>query len=234
MVIYIGMDDTDNAESRGTGALARNVAAELSGEYKVLGVIRQQLLRDPRVPCTKNNSSKALLLEPLARVNGDGSDLDALAARVRDLMLGDFQPGSDPGLCITRDVPAEVLEFGLRAQRELLTKAEAEEVAARHGIYLEELGGDGMGIIGALAAVGLTASGDAGRYIQVGQLRSLAGPQTVESVLAAGVDAVETPEGKPVLSGVVQAESLRPARRGGRAVAVVQQEGDVLMPLKLD
>ena len=229
MVIYIGMDDTDTAESRGTGALARNVAAELSADYVVLGVIRQQLLRDPRVPCTKNNSSKALLLE-----DGDGSDLIALAARVRDLMLGDFIPGSDPGLCVVREAPAEIVEFGRRAQRELLTKAAAEELAARHGIYLAELGGDGMGIIGALAAVGLTAGGEAGRYIQVGAARSLAGPQPVENLLTAGIAAVQTSEGEPVLSGVVQADGLRPARRGGRPIAVVQRQGDVWVPLKLD
>jgi tRNA(Ile2) C34 agmatinyltransferase TiaS len=234
MVIYIGMDDTDTAQSRGTGALARNVAAGLSADYAVLGVIRQQLLRDPRVPCTKNNSSKGILLEALSPEEGDGPDLATLASQVRELMLSDFIPGSDPGLCVANEVPAEVVEFGFRAQRELLTKAEAQELAARHGIYLEELGGDGMGIIGALAAVGLTASGDAGRYIQVGDLRSLAGPQTVESVLAAGVEAVVTADGEPVEAGTIEAGSLRPARRGGRAVAVVQQEGDVLLPLKLD
>ena len=62
----------------------------------------------------------------------------------------------------------------------------------------------------------------------------MAGPQTVERVLAAGVEAVETPNGEPVASGVIDAGSLRPARRGGRAVAVVQRDGDVLQPLKLD
>jgi hypothetical protein len=181
------------------------------------------------VPCTKNNSSKALLLD-----GGDGVDLGVLAARVAGLMLADFQPGSDPGLCIARSVPAEIVEFGLRAQRELLTQAEARGLAARHGIYLEGLGGDEMGVIGALAAVGLTAGGDAGRYIQVGEARGLIGPQSIESVLAAGVAAVQTPEGQPIVTGVVQADGLRPARRGGRAVAVVKQEGDVLLPLKLD
>jgi tRNA(Ile2) C34 agmatinyltransferase TiaS len=234
MVIYVGMDDTDNLESRGTGALARNVAAALSSDYKVLGVIRQQLLRDPHVPCTKNNSSKALLLEPLRASGGEGSDLLALAGRVRELMLADFQAGSDPGLCVARDVSAEVVEFGRAAQLELLAKADAEALAGRHGIYLEELGGDGMGIIGALAAVGLTAWGDAGRYIQVGQARLLAGPQPVEAVVAAGVARVQTADGQPVLSGVIQADGLRPARRGGRPVAVVQQEGEVWLPLKLD
>jgi hypothetical protein len=149
-------------------------------------------------------------------------------------MLADYQPGSDPGLCVARSVPAEVVEFGLRAQRELLTQAEARELAAKHGVHLEGLGGDEMGVIGALAAVGLTASGDAGRYIQVGQVRSLAGAQPVESVLAAGVAEVQTPEGQPIVSGVVRAEGLRPARRGGRPVAVVQQECDEWLPLKLD
>src|SRR5512146_1523354 len=90
-MIYIGMDDTDTLQSRGTGALARQVAAELARDYEVLGVIRHQLLRDRRVPCTKNNSSKGLLL-----ADGDQVELAAVAARVRGLMLGDFVPGSDP------------------------------------------------------------------------------------------------------------------------------------------
>jgi tRNA(Ile2) C34 agmatinyltransferase TiaS len=230
MIIYVGMDDTDTLESRGTGALARSVAAALGDQYRVLGVVRQQLLPcDPRVPCTKNNSSKGLILEA-----ADGTDLRGLAARVRDLMLADFIVGSDPGLCVAAAVPDEVVEWGRRAQRELLTKEEAIALAARHGIHLEELGGDGMGVIGALAAVGLTAGGEAGRYILVGQARSLAGAQPVEVVLAAGIAAVETEDGSAVTSGLVLTDKLRPARRGGRPVAVVRQDGDAYAPVKLD
>ncbi len=230
MMIYIGMDDTDTIESRGTGLLARNVAAALSEDYRVLGVVRQQLLPcDPRVPCTKNNSSKGLILEADA-----GCDLAALAAQVRALMLADFIPGSDPGLCVTSDAPAEVVEFGRRAQRELLTKDEAIALAARHGIHLEELGGDGMGVIGALGAVGLIAGGDAGRYILVGQARGLTGPQPVEAVLSAGIAAVLTEDGAPVTSGMVLCDNLRPARRSGRPVAVVRRAGEAWAPVKLD
>mgnify|MGYP000273024857 CR=1 FL=1 len=58
-MLFIGLDDTDNLESRGTGHLARQIAATLSADYSVLGVTRHQLLLDPRVPCTKNNSSAA-------------------------------------------------------------------------------------------------------------------------------------------------------------------------------
>ena len=57
MIVFIGMDDTDNRESRGTGHLARTAAERLSAQYDVLGVVRHQLFFDPRVPYTKNNSS---------------------------------------------------------------------------------------------------------------------------------------------------------------------------------
>lgn len=149
-------------------------------------------------------------------------------------MLADFQPGSDPGLCVTRNVPAEVVTFGARAQRELLTQAEAYALAQRHSIHLEALGGDGMGVIGALAAVGLTAGGEAGRYIELGPVRALTGMLPVDTILASGIGAVETADGRPVTHGLVQTDGLRPARRHGHPVAVVQLAGDVWLPLKLD
>ena len=61
-MIYIGLDDTDVLESRGTGHLAREIARSLKADYDVQGVTRHQLLVDPRVPCTKNNSCAAIHL----------------------------------------------------------------------------------------------------------------------------------------------------------------------------
>jgi len=61
-MLFIGLDDTDTLESRGTGRLARRIAAALAADYSVLGVTRHQLLVDPRVPCTRNNSSAAIAL----------------------------------------------------------------------------------------------------------------------------------------------------------------------------
>jgi hypothetical protein len=228
-MIYIGLDDTDTLDSRGTGALARQVAADLASDHTVVGVIRHQLLHDPRVPCTKNNSSKGILL-----ADNGADDLSALAARIRALMLADFQEGSDPGLCVTKTVPTEIIAFGRRVQTELVTQDEARALAGKHGIYLEGLGGDEMGVIGALAAVGLTAGGEAGRYIQVGRCRNLAGLQPVAAVLSAGIDVVETRTGQVVTEGLVQADGLRPARRGGRVVAVVERRDDVWQPVRLD
>jgi tRNA(Ile2) C34 agmatinyltransferase TiaS len=229
MPTFIGIDDTDIVESRGTGHLARAIACALSGDYVVMGVTRHQLLVDPRVPCTKNNSSAAIVLN-----GGSPVHTGTLLERVRALMLDDFQLGSDPGLCIADDVPPAVVQFGRRVQGELVTRERARSLASSVGIPLLGLGGDESGIIGALAAVGLAASQDDGRYVLVGRSRELRGLQPVSAVLEAGVAAVRTPDGQAVTEGLIQTDRLRPARRGGEAVAVVDWAGDHWLPQKLD
>ncbi len=228
-MLFIGLDDTDTLESRGTGHLARQIGAALAREVPVLGITRHQLLRDARVPCTKNNSSAAILLD------GDGSlDPGTVLEQVKRLMLDDFQPGSDPGLCVARSVPAAIREFGRRTQREMVTQAEARALAAAYDLGLLGLGGDEGGVIGALAAVGLVASGEDGRYVLVGRVRELSGQQPVTALLAAGIAAVQTVDGQLVSQGLVDTDRLRPARRGGRPVAIVEWAGDHWVPLKLD
>ena len=229
-MILIGLDDTDVLESRGTGHLAREIAARLSAEHTLLGVTRHQLLVDPRVPYTKNNSASAILLD------GAGEpDLEELLQQVKGWMLDDFQAGSDPGLCVaTAQAAAGVTAFGEAVQREVVTQAQARALAEEQGLLLVGLGGDEDGIIGALAAVGLAASGDDGRYVLVGRSRELSGLQPVPALLAAGIAAVQTADGQPVTEGLVQTDRLRPARRGGQPIAVVEREADHWLPLKLD
>ena len=226
-MIFIGMDDTDNLTSRGTGHLARHIAAVLAADYTVLGVTRHQLLEDPRVPCTKRNSCAAIILDVQSMPT-------SLMEQVQQLMLDDFQPGSDPGLCLAQIVPDIITEFGRRAQTELVTQADARSLAKTCNIPLLGLGGDEDGVIGALAAVGLAAGGNDGRYVEVGHIRQLSGLQPVPAILAAGVTAVQTLAGQPVAEGLIQTDKLRPARRNGQPVAVVEQVDDYWRPLKLN
>jgi tRNA(Ile2) C34 agmatinyltransferase TiaS len=228
-MILIGMDDTDTLQSRGTGRLARQIATTLSEKYNVLGVTRHQLLVDPRVPYTKNNSSAAIRL-----ASDPGIDLQILFEQVKDLMLADFQEGSDPGLCLAEDVTPEVNSFGLRAKHELLEQAEALRIAEENGILLAGLGGTQAGVIGALAAVGLAGSGEDGRFIQIGSIRELSGLVTVDAALKAGITSVETLDGMIVKTGFIQAEKIRPALRQGRPVQFVARQGENWQPLKLD
>jgi hypothetical protein len=53
MFIYLGVDDTDNANADyGTGKLARWFENELSNGCKLWGVVRQQLLVHESIPPT--------------------------------------------------------------------------------------------------------------------------------------------------------------------------------------
>jgi hypothetical protein len=216
-VIYIGLDDTDTLESRGTGHLARQIAAALAVDHPVLGVTRHQLLLDPRVPYTAKNSSAAIVLQTNGRFDANG-----LVTRVQALIREHFNPGSDPGLCIASHVPGTITAFGWRVQQNVVTQEEARALASAHGIRLIGLGGTEDGVIGALAAVGLAAGGDDGRYVMVGRSRELSGLQPVAAALAAGIADVRTLDGRPVTEGLILTDKLRPARRGAEPIAFVE------------
>jgi len=229
-MIYIGIDDTDNLESRGTGWLARAIAQDLSRDYAVAGVTRHQLLVDPRILYTSHNSSAAISIE-----GGEAVDEDALFERVKTLLLASIAYGSDPGLCMTSGGTAQnFIEFGQRAQREVLIQAEARGLAEIHGALLAGLGGSHDGMIGAVAAVGLAACGEDGRYLSVGHSRDLAGLQEISTIKGTGISTVVTLDGQPVDKGLVMADKLRPARRNGRPVLYVGWQADHWQPLKLD
>jgi len=228
MQYIIGIDDTDNLESRGTGHLARIMAAALSQDFRVHGVTRHQLLKDERVPMTAKNSCAGIIFE------GDPCPLHEIALYARKMMLDDFQPGSDPGLCVATNVPSEIIAYGQRVQHEFIYQKEPRDLAAAYGLYLEGLGGDEGGVIGALAAVGLAAQGNDGRYVLVGSIRDLEGLQPLSTVLAAGVAAVQAIDGQPILDGLVLADKLRPARRNSQPILIVERQADSWLPLKLD
>lgn len=228
MQYFIGIDDTDNLESRGTGHLARVMATALAQDFHVHGVTRHQLLEDERVPKTAKNSCAAIIFD------GETYPLAEIADFARKVLLDDFQPGSDPGLCVASQIPAEIIAYGQRARREFLYQKESRDLAAAHGMILEGLGGDEGGVIGALAAVGLAASGNDGRYVQIGSIRDLEGLQPVSIVLASGISAIQTVDGQIVSDGRVLADKMRPARRNGAPILFVQREEDYWLPLKLD
>jgi len=232
-MIYIGLDDTDNKTSRGTGRLAREITAALAKQFSVRGVTRHQLLVDPRVPYTSHNSSATIHL-----LDNGNVDLFALADEVQAIMLGDFQAGSDPGLCVARMVAPEMTEFGRRAKIELVHQSEARQIAERCGCILRGLGGTQDGVIGALAGIGLAATGDDGRFILIGAARELDGVQTVQAILGSGIAEVCTQDGKPLADGLIDTGGkLRPAFRRNQPILVVKRQEDnpsLWLPVKLD
>ena len=66
MHVLLGLDDTDILGHKpGTGRLARDLAAHLADTFPVraAGVVRHQLLVDPRIPYTSHNSPACVILE---------------------------------------------------------------------------------------------------------------------------------------------------------------------------
>ena len=175
--ILIGLDDTDNADSRGTGRLGRTLLAELvrrgvapgGGQPCSLSVTRHQLLVDPRIPYTSHNSAACV-----AVASDDGTEA---AGFVFDFVAERAAAGSDPGVCLAgvEAVAPAVRQFGRRAAVEVVQMSEAMALAADLGLELRGLGGSGLGVIGALAAVGLRAGGNDGRFIDLVGLQGAAG-----------------------------------------------------------
>jgi hypothetical protein len=220
-MIFIGVDDTDNKESGGTGRIARSIAAVLREQFPVLGVSRHQLLVDDRIPYTSNNSCNVIHL--LA----NGADTDSLATWVSRLLVERCLVGSDPGLCIALAHVAGH-PFGQTVQTRVVSQAEAREAASELKVILRPLGGTGDGIIGALAGVILAAGGNDGRFVDVGTIRDLDGTVSVEQLLAAGVSEVRTLGGELLTRGAVDTNGgrVRPMLRDHRPVLLVEPTGE--------
>jgi len=170
MRILIGIDDTDNKESRGTGYNARQLASAIEDQKlgKVPGITRHQLYVHPEIPYTSKNSSACLDVKTDVGV-------EHLKQFCRYFMLQNAADGSDVGLCIAKSdyVDPDIVKWGEEAKTLVLNKDKAAELAKRSTIYLEGLTGTFEGIIGALAAVGLRKGGNDGRFIWLNAAQNL-------------------------------------------------------------
>lgn len=160
--LIVSIDDTDDIDSKGTGAIADGLRRYISDRgYGECGYItRHQLLIHPDIPYTSHNSAMAFTLSTGI------SDCTGLADELSAYVLRECAPSSDPGVCVLdRDDisdPHALIRFGYLAKNRVLTKALAYTVAQKTGAYLKELAGTGDGVIGALAGAALRRSGNDG------------------------------------------------------------------------
>jgi hypothetical protein len=227
MRYLIGIDDTDNLESRGTGHRARMLGLGLqdAGLGRLAAITRHQLLVHPKIRYTSHNSSACLVVDA-----PDGSAA-ATVAFCRAFLLAESAPGSDAGLCVAAwdAVEATVQAFGARAKREVLAPGEASDLAAQAGLILEGLTGDGGGVIGALAGVGLRAAGDDGRFLWLPGLRETTGVHPAAALAdLAGIAVIRTIDGAEIAprDTVDLGAWCRPILQGGRAVLLVEPVAD--------
>jgi hypothetical protein len=231
-MIYVCVDDTDNLNSRGTGRLARAIAAELSKRYPVLGVTRHQLFVHPDIPFTSHNSCAVIHL-----VSDDKECIDDIFEIAKKEIYDDFIEGSDPGLSVAHEsqILPSLIAYAKDAKDTVLTQEKARTLAKNLNIRLEGLGGTEDGVIGSMAGLGLAFAGNDGRFLLKGSIRDLLGPQPVEKLIDAGVDAVYTLDGSLVSEGVVlndENKSVKPCPINGKCILFVDDSEGVLTAIK--
>lgn len=222
MHILIGIDDTDNKTSRGTGFHARQLAAALESKLGIVvhGITRHQQLIHPDVPYTSQNSSACLDVE--------ANDFNTLKNFCRSHMINNQVPGSDIGLCMVEwaEITKEIISFAESVKKVVVTQQLARDLAAKNNIYLEGLCGTEDGVIGALAATGLRKSGEDGRFIwlngSVKELRDLPeGIYTINELLRiSGIQQIQNPQNTVIeyTDHILLNNWIRPVLKNNKAI----------------
>jgi hypothetical protein len=224
--IIIGIDDTDNLESRGTGHLARTLADSLydTGLAEPLNITRHQLLVNPAIPYTSHNSSASIVCKPAA-------DLEKIIFHCRSYLLEHAAEGSDAGLCVLRGcrINDDIIKWGARAKTEVLKAAEAKRIAKRYAVFLEGLTGTKIGVIGSLAAAGLRAAGNDGRILWLKNLRELKGVYYISDLYQLlSVDRITDKNGKslPAHLQIDVGEWCRPVLMNQKITLIAEEKGN--------
>lgn len=168
MKLFICVDDTDDlTKSTSTGKISDLIAQAVvdMGGTLVKGVTRHQLLLDEDIDYTSHNSSMCMELD----VNDPNITIDLIREKSEEVLMSNVAESADPGLCfcIADELkePDKLMAYGRRAQKEIISKQEAFDLADEiGGTILKEYGGTGIGVIGALAGVGLRLSGCDGTF----------------------------------------------------------------------
>jgi hypothetical protein len=150
----------------------------------------------------------------------DHCSIEDLISTAVDHIKRHFIPGSDPGLCVaSEDNPAlsRLIHIGRACTTKVVTQREALQAAM--GAHLSGHGGTNDGIIGAAAAVGLTAHGWGGRFIEFGRLREFPEKVFVSDLEQSGIAVVSIDRDSqiPAPKDVIDTKGwLRPRLWGGK------------------
>ena len=222
MKIYLGLDDTDILGSPGTNQIAMALAIKLKDlKIETMMILRHQLWYDARVPYTSKNGSASMQLK-----SNEAIDFLSLASFCKDFLLSHFVEGSDPGLCLaTEDQALSLVSHGWRTTGEWVNPIEAINKSRETGCLLWSIAGRDHGVVGAIAAVGLAASGEQGRVVfhqsGYGEIRGMI---SIEKLNAFGIVVVEEASQAMVSKGLVDlVKKLRPNIRGQKVVLYVEK-----------
>jgi tRNA(Ile2)-agmatinylcytidine synthase len=154
---HLGMDDTDSLQKGCTTYIGALLIDRLLREGCRFIDYPNLIRLNPNIPW-KSRGNAAVCL----RFDTDlsGGDLMAMAYDLVERFRDRQDKKNQPGIALLEgDVPDAVLDFGRRALSEVLAVGETERVAAEAGMAYRIMKG-GRGLVGAVASIGSTLSGD--------------------------------------------------------------------------
>lgn len=173
----LGIDDTDSVETFQTTDLTFNLGRHLEeqGLAKMIHLSCHHLYCDG-IPDENTPTSTASCLT-LEANPGNQRELDLVC---REVLLRDSAPGSNAGYVLAswQQFDHEIVLWGKSAKTKCLKRQDALQIARRCGLGAAGILGSGIGVIGALAAVGLRFDGNDGWIYWMPGLHDLKGIYT--------------------------------------------------------
>lgn len=160
-VVLIGIDDTDSKTSKGTGFLTRELGKqiEIKGFGKVLNITRHQLFLSKEINYTNRNNS--------ACIEVSVCNYEGLVEFCKEFVFRNSEKVAHPSIIFARleSISDEVIDFAKTAKDKIVSLKDAQALIKKNDFLAEFSGKKNKGIIGAIAAIGLRATGNDGRVI---------------------------------------------------------------------
>lgn len=222
MRILIGLDNTGTKENNGTGEMARRLGEyiQFDGLAQVESITRHFLLNSPEIQFSLQNKAYCIT------ASTEEINYATLADKCRSYLKRNIAPGSDAGFCLAEweRVGSAIQNFGKRAKSQALSQLDT--LTLTESIISEGLSGNGDGIIGALASIGLRAGGRDGSFTWLPGLKELRGEYTPDELhQAAHINEVRQMTGVLIrqTESIDVGKSVQPLLHDGRAVLFVEK-----------
>lgn len=218
MRIFLGIDDTDEkGATLGTDRLARMMEHALPAGASLVGTVGHQLCGE--VAGTSTNMATCAVVDCPPEILLPDLFHSALA-----YVSEHASPNSSPGLVAATKASPALLEF---AQNASWRRMQDSELTAALDNTVWAKVRDGRGLVGAAAAVGLTAGGWWGRWLEYRGLHSFPQQIPVSDLVARGIRVVSLDRDAEVpcpSDWVDVRDYVRPHLLGGIAVILVTRK----------
>lgn len=181
MIFYLGIDDTGKPGKSGSGETALSLGQHLQVRQlaRLVHVSAHALIPPAEIPHSSLNQAYCLTLE------GEAQQLREIDMDSRVYLMRHSAAGANPGFALAprERVIERVQNWGKACQMFTMERREALDLARGQGFTAAGFTGSGSGVIGALAAVGLRASGSDGWVSWLPGLPELKGVMTFSEIL---------------------------------------------------